>query len=70
MPQVNGCYHLVTERKQWFNAQLHCKRHHKAAHLAFIEDAHEQAAIAYLLTSFSGRYVTRHFHCRFGCEII
>lgn len=57
---VNGCYAVVTDNKEWLDADLTCKRLHQEAHLVFINDEAEQTAISRLLDSHSGKqYMAR-----------
>ena len=58
---VNSCYKVVTRNLKWLAAEKNCRSLHKDAHLLIINNAQEQAAIADMLSSVSGQYLSQVF---------
>ena len=63
LQSVNGCYKVITAKRDWESAGYYCRSLHNA-HLLVINDAREQAAVAGMLESMS-QFM---FSC-FGCAL-
>jgi len=54
---VNGCYKVLTSKRDWSVAGLECRTLHKDAHLLVINNAQEQPAVAGRLAATNRQFI-------------